>query len=388
MKHSHGSIEIITGSMFSGKTEELIRRLRRARIARQSIQVFKPLIDNRYAAEKVKSHAGTEFEATPVAHAAEILSLVRPDTTVVALDEAQFFEAEVSDACRALAARGVRVIVAGLDQDFRGEPFGAMPQLVALAEHVDKLHAICAVCGNEASRTQRLINGEPAQYDDPVVVVGASELYEARCREHHLVPRRPAPAPERLPALQPARPGQPEMLAGVLISEPQHQRRNQELGAAISRDYAGRNLLLLCILRGGILFLTDLMRQLTVLHTLDFMAISSYDPGMRRSSGQVRIALDVSQNIEGQHVLVVEDIVDTGHTIAAVLDLLATRRPASLKICTLLDKSERREVQVPIDYVGFTIPNHFVVGYGLDVDEYYRNLPYIGVVKEGFVLKT
>ncbi len=110
MKHSHGSIEIITGSMFSGKTEELIRRLRRARIARQSIQVFKPLIDNRYAAEKVKSHAGTEFEATPVAHAAEILSLVRPDTTVVALDEAQFFEAEVSDACRALAARGVRVI--------------------------------------------------------------------------------------------------------------------------------------------------------------------------------------------------------------------------------------------------------------------------------------
>ncbi|MBL8055155.1 MAG: hypoxanthine phosphoribosyltransferase [Anaerolineales bacterium] len=175
------------------------------------------------------------------------------------------------------------------------------------------------------------------------------------------------------------------MLAGVLISEAQLQARIRELGDAISRDYAGRSVLLLCILRGGVLFLTDLMRQLSVLHTLDFMAISSYDPGVRRSSGQVRIALDVSQNIEGQHVLVIEDIVDTGHTIAAVLDLLATRRPASLKICTLLDKAERREVQVPIDYVGFTIPNHFVVGYGLDVDEYYRNLPYIGVVKEGFV---
>ncbi len=189
MTHIRGSIEIITGSMFSGKTEELIRRLRRARIARQPVQVFKPVIDNRYAVEKVKSHAGSEFEATPVAHAVEILPLIKPETTVVALDEAQFFDAEVGALCRALADRGVRVIVAGLDQDFRGEPFGPMPQLLALAEHVDKLHAICAVCGDEASRTQRLINGEPARSTDPVVVVGASELYEARCREHHAVPK-------------------------------------------------------------------------------------------------------------------------------------------------------------------------------------------------------
>jgi thymidine kinase len=384
MKHSTGVIEVITGSMFSGKTEELIRRLRRARIARQSVQVFKPLIDNRYSIEKVKSHAGSEFEATPVARAAEMLPLLKPETTVVALDEAQFFEPGVVETVRTLAARGLRVIIAGLDQDFRGEPFGAMPQLIALAEHVDKLHAICAVCGGEASRTQRLINGEPAQYDDPVVVVGASELYEARCREHHIVPRRPA----SVPAMQPVPPGEPEMLASILITSDQLQQRIRELGAAISRDYAGKELLLLCILRGGVMFLADLMRALTVPHTVDFMAISSYTPGVRRSPGQVRINLDVSQDIADKHVLVVEDIVDTGHTIARVIDLLHTRHPASLKICTLLDKAERREADVPIDYVGFTIPNHFVVGYGLDVDEYYRNLPYIGVVKPGFEIKS
>jgi thymidine kinase len=190
MKHINGSIEVITGSMFSGKTDELIRRLRRARIARQAVQVFKPAIDNRYAVEKVTSHAGSEFEATPVERATDIEPQVRPDTTVVAIDEAQFFEVEVGELSQRLAARGVRVIIAGLDQDFRGDPFGPMPQLMALAEHVDKLHAICAVCGEEASRTQRLINDQPAWYDDPVVVVGASELYEARCREHHSVPRR------------------------------------------------------------------------------------------------------------------------------------------------------------------------------------------------------
>lgn len=190
MRHTNGSIEVVTGSMFSGKTDELIRRLRRARIARQSVQVFKPVIDNRYAVEKVTSHAGTEFDATPVATAGELVPLVRPDTTVVALDEAQFFEPAVGAICQDLAARGVRVIVAGLDQDFRGEPFGPMPLLMSLAEHVDKLHAICAVCGGEASRTQRLIDNRPAVYDEPVVVVGASELYEARCREHHSVPRR------------------------------------------------------------------------------------------------------------------------------------------------------------------------------------------------------
>lgn len=190
MKHTTGSIEVITGSMFSGKTEELIRRLRRARIAKQSVQVFKPSIDNRYSLEKVKSHAGSEFEATPITTATEVLSGLRAETTVVGLDEAQFFDPAVHEVCAILAGRGIRVIIAGLDQDFRGEPFGPMPHLLAIAEQVDKLHAICAECGGEASRTQRLINGQPASYDDPVVVVGASEMYEARCREHHAVPRR------------------------------------------------------------------------------------------------------------------------------------------------------------------------------------------------------
>jgi thymidine kinase len=158
------------------------------------VQVFKPVIDNRYGLEKVTSHAGTEFEATPVHAEDQIEPLVRPETTVVAIDEAQFFGAEVCAVSQRLAARGVRVIIAGLDQDFRGAPFGPMPQLMALAEDVTKLHAICAVCGEEASRTQRLIDNQPASFDQPVVVVGASELYEARCRAHHDVPGSPQPA--------------------------------------------------------------------------------------------------------------------------------------------------------------------------------------------------
>ena len=190
MKHTNGSVEVITGSMFSGKTDELLRRLRRARIARQQVQVFKPAVDTRYAVEKVTSHAGTEFEAQPVEKAGDILPRLHPDTTVVAIDEAQFFDWQVSDVIQAMADRGIRVIVAGLDTDFRGEPFGPMPLLLAQAEEVDKLHAICMVCGEPATRTQRLIDGRPADYDDPVVAVGASELYEARCRKHHEVPRR------------------------------------------------------------------------------------------------------------------------------------------------------------------------------------------------------
>ncbi|MEP7356391.1 MAG: hypoxanthine phosphoribosyltransferase [Anaerolineales bacterium] len=178
-----------------------------------------------------------------------------------------------------------------------------------------------------------------------------------------------------------------EILLEVLVSAEQLQGRVRALGAQITRDYAGKDLLLLCILRGGVVFLADLMRCIDTPHAIDFMAISSYGVGARMSSGNVRISLDLQQNIENRHVLVVEDIVDTGHTIAAVLELLATRRPASLKICTLLDKSERREVEVPIHYVGFDIPNKFVFGYGLDVDELYRNLPYIGVVKPEVYLK-
>lgn len=189
MKHHTGSIEVITGSMFCGKTDELIRRLRRATIARQKVQVFKPVIDDRYSVEKVTSHAGSEFAARPIRKAADMLTLIDPDTTVVGIDEAQFFDPEVVSIAQSLADRGIRVLVAGLDTDFRGEPFGPMPVIMAKAEIVDKLHAICMVCGESASRTQRLVNGQPAYYDDPVVIVGAAEMYEARCRAHHQVPR-------------------------------------------------------------------------------------------------------------------------------------------------------------------------------------------------------
>jgi thymidine kinase len=189
VKHTNGSVEVVCGSMFSGKTDELIRRLRRAAIARQKIQVFKPAIDVRYAVEKVTSHAGTDFDAIPVEYAADIRSRLEADTTVIGVDEAQFFDAEIIPLVDELAGRGLRVIVAGLDTDFRGEPFGPMPVLMARAEKVDKLQAICMVCGEPASRTQRLVNGKPARYDEPVVIVGAAEMYEARCRKHHEVPR-------------------------------------------------------------------------------------------------------------------------------------------------------------------------------------------------------
>ncbi len=178
-----------------------------------------------------------------------------------------------------------------------------------------------------------------------------------------------------------------DILLEVLVSEEQLQARIRELGQQISRDYAGKDLLLVCILRGGVMFLTDLMRRIDTPHAIDFMAISSYGVGARSSTGNVRISLDLNQSIENRHVLVVEDIVDTGHTIAAVLEMLAVRKPASLKICSLLDKSERREVPVPIHYIGFDIPNKFVFGYGLDVDELFRNLPFIGVVKPDWYLK-
>lgn len=192
MRHSYngGWIEVVCGSMFSGKTEELIRRVRRARIAKQQVQVFKPALDSRYHAEQVSSHNGLRWEAVPVGNAREILSRLAPKTTVVAVDEAQFFDWELSEVCTELARRGLRVILAGLDMDFRGEPFGPMPLLMAEAEEVTKLQAICVVCGAPASRTQRLINSQPAAYDDPIILVGGSESYEARCRQCHEVPRR------------------------------------------------------------------------------------------------------------------------------------------------------------------------------------------------------
>ena len=189
MRHHSGRIEVICGSMFCGKTEELIRRVRRAVIAKQKIQVFKPSIDDRYSLQHVTSHNGQNVEAVSVESSAKILNKLSPETTVVAIDEAQFFDAGVCEIVDELANRGIRVIVAGLDLDFRGEPFGSMPQLLCRAEDVTKLHAICVECGEEASRTQRLVNGYPAKYDDPIIMVGAKEAYEARCRDHHYVPR-------------------------------------------------------------------------------------------------------------------------------------------------------------------------------------------------------
>ncbi|CAM3837232.1 thymidine kinase [Mesobacillus zeae] len=186
-----GWIELICGSMFSGKSEELIRRVRRTQFAKQNIAVFKPQIDNRYSEEAVVSHNGTSVIAKPVSRSIEIFQHISEEMDVIAIDEVQFFDEEIVQVAQHLANSGHRVILAGLDQDFRGEPFGKMPELMAIAEHVTKLQAVCAVCGSPASRTQRLIDGNPASYDDPVILVGAAEAYEARCRHHHEVPKSP-----------------------------------------------------------------------------------------------------------------------------------------------------------------------------------------------------
>lgn len=174
-----------------------------------------------------------------------------------------------------------------------------------------------------------------------------------------------------------------EFLGEILINEEEIHQRVVTLGARISRDYQDQDLLLVCVLRGGVMFLTDLMRQIQVPHHLDFMAVASYGVGARASSGQPRITLDVNMDIRGRNVLLVEDIIDSGHTLRSVMDILSTRQPKSLKTCIFLDKKERREVSVPVDYVGFVIPDKFVFGYGLDLDEYYRNLPFVGTVSPG-----
>ena len=191
----HGSrpgwIEVISGVMFSGKSEELIRRVRRAIIARKKVQVFKSHLDARYAGlYSISSHDGAEVDATPVDSAREIQRLVRPDTELVAVDEVQFLDADIVSVMTELAARGVRIVAAGTDSDFRGEPFGAMGELMCVAESVDKLWAICVVCGDLACRNQRLVDGRPARYDSPTIMVGGRESYEARCRHCHRVPRR------------------------------------------------------------------------------------------------------------------------------------------------------------------------------------------------------
>jgi thymidine kinase len=181
--------------MFSGKSEELIRRVKRAVIARRTVQVFKPAIDDRFGSELVRSHDGDSFVARPVRSSAEIMALLEPETSVVGVDEVQFFDPGIIGIVRELVADGRRVICAGLDLDFRGEPFGPVPTLLALAERVDKLEAICVVCGESATRTQRIVNGVPADYDDPIIVIGAQEAYEARCRTCHTVPRRATARP-------------------------------------------------------------------------------------------------------------------------------------------------------------------------------------------------
>jgi thymidine kinase len=185
-----GWIEVVSGVMFSGKSEELLRRVRRAVIARRRVQVFKSHLDDRYGGvHRIATHDGLMAEAVPVDSAAEIMRRVRPDAEVVAIDEAQFLDEGIVEVATTLAARGIRVILAGTDTDFRGEPFGAMPQLMAVAEIVDKLHAICVVCGEPACRNQRLVDGKPALYDSPTILVGGSEAYEARCRHCHDVPQ-------------------------------------------------------------------------------------------------------------------------------------------------------------------------------------------------------
>ncbi|MGI6251257.1 MAG: hypoxanthine phosphoribosyltransferase [Anaerolineaceae bacterium] len=171
-----------------------------------------------------------------------------------------------------------------------------------------------------------------------------------------------------------------EYIKHVLIPEEQLKQRVYELGEEITCDYQGETLLIICILRGGVMFMTDLVKHIDVPLTMEFMAVSSYGSGARASSGDVRISLDVTRSITGQNVLIVEDIIDSGHTLASVIELLQTRNPKSLFVCTLLDKYQRREVPVPIRYCGFKIKNEFVFGYGLDMDEYYRNLPFIGTV--------
>jgi len=189
--YGKGTLEVISGCMFAGKTEELIRRIKVLEIAKQKVLVFKPRIDNRYSDTKVASHAGSMVDSIIIDRAAEILDHVTDDTDVLAIDEVQFLDKDIVEVCDILADRGIRVMAAGLDMDFRGEPFGVMPTLLTKAEFVTKLTAVCVKCGAPATRTQRIVNGRPAAWDDPQIVVGAQETYEARCRHCHEVTGRP-----------------------------------------------------------------------------------------------------------------------------------------------------------------------------------------------------
>lgn len=190
-QYREGYIEVICGCMFAGKTEELIRRINVLSYARKNILVFKPKIDDRYSTTEIASHAGSKVPCIVISEAKEILNHVNYDTDVVAIDEVQFFDEDVVDICEYLADSGLRVMVAGLDKDFRGEPFGVLPDLLTRAEFVTKLTAVCAKCGAPATRTQRIINGKPASFNDPIVLVGAKEAYEPRCRHCHEIVEKP-----------------------------------------------------------------------------------------------------------------------------------------------------------------------------------------------------
>ena len=190
-QYREGWIEVICGCMFAGKTEELIRRINVLSYARKNILVFKPKIDDRYSTTEIASHAGSKVPCIVISEAKEILDHVNYDTDVVAIDEVQFFDEDVVDICEYLADSGLRVMVAGLDKDFRGEPFGVLPDLLTRAEFVTKLTVVCAKCGAPATRTQRIINGKPASFNDPIVLVGAKEAYEPRCRHCHEIVEKP-----------------------------------------------------------------------------------------------------------------------------------------------------------------------------------------------------
>lgn len=190
-QYREGWIEVISGCMFAGKTEELIRRINVLSYAKKNIIVFKPKIDNRYSDSEIVSHSGAKVPCLVVEKAQDILKKIKADTEVVAIDEVQFFDKDIVEVCEYLADKGIRVMVAGLDKDFRGESFGVMPELLTRAEFVTKLTAVCAKCGAPATRTQRLVNGKPAGFEDPIVMVGADESYEPRCRHCHQVPNKP-----------------------------------------------------------------------------------------------------------------------------------------------------------------------------------------------------
>ena len=190
-QYREGWIEVISGCMFAGKTEELIRRINVLSYAKKNIIVFKPKIDNRYSDSEIVSHSGAKVPCLVVEKAQDILKKIEADTEVVAIDEVQFFDKDIVEVCEYLADKGIRVMVAGLDKDFRGESFGVMPELLTRAEFVTKLTAVCAKCGAPATRTQRLVNGKPAGFEDPIVMVGADVSYEPRCRHCHQVPNKP-----------------------------------------------------------------------------------------------------------------------------------------------------------------------------------------------------